>query len=173
MNRHISLSLQYCHASSSCCSSCAGSGRYDSKKSHQKFLFYSVNNNFITVKSRTTAAASSGENNTKINDNAKEEQKIILTNTNNNNNANTIAKITTKIRTNAGTKLRIRQHAILLASKFQEPVNLNPNWVKDTCTNPNLLLFLDADCAKGSFLLQIAKQREGKEKKQENMIILA
>jgi tRNA (guanine-N7-)-methyltransferase len=53
------------------------------------------------------------------------------------------------------SKLRIRQHVNPLARKFQQPVNL-PDW-HSIYGNFNLPLHLDIGCARGQFVLEMAK----------------
>lgn len=54
---------------------------------------------------------------------------------------------------------RSRQHVNPLASKFQQPTVLSPNWPSDVFTDLNRPLFLDIGCARGGFLVDIASQR--------------
>jgi tRNA (guanine-N7-)-methyltransferase len=54
---------------------------------------------------------------------------------------------------------RARQHVNPLASKFQQPTALTPDWPRDTYDDMSRPLFLDIGCSRGGFLVDIAKQR--------------
>jgi tRNA (guanine-N7-)-methyltransferase len=53
--------------------------------------------------------------------------------------------------------LRSRQHVNPLARRFQMPTLLSPDWPKDTFDDMSRPLFLDIGCAKGGFLVDVAK----------------
>jgi tRNA (guanine-N7-)-methyltransferase len=53
--------------------------------------------------------------------------------------------------------LRSRQHVNPLARRFQMPTLLSPDWPKDTFNDMSRPLFLDIGCAKGGFMLDVAK----------------
>lgn len=54
---------------------------------------------------------------------------------------------------------RARQHVNPLASKFQKPTVLSPEWPTDVYKDMNRPLFLDIGCARGGFLVDIASRR--------------
>lgn len=54
---------------------------------------------------------------------------------------------------------RSRQHVNPLASKFQKPTVLSPEWPKGVFENFTRPLFLDIGCSRGGFLLGMAKKR--------------
>ncbi|KAL3941489.1 MAG: hypothetical protein SGBAC_004158 [Bacillariaceae sp.] len=51
---------------------------------------------------------------------------------------------------------RARQHVNPLASKFQQPTTLTPNWPQDTFDDLSKPLFLDIGCSRGGFLIDMA-----------------
>jgi tRNA (guanine-N7-)-methyltransferase len=54
---------------------------------------------------------------------------------------------------------RSRQHVNPLASKFQQPTVLSPDWPSDVFKDLSRPLFLDIGCARGGFLVDFASQR--------------
>jgi len=54
---------------------------------------------------------------------------------------------------------RSRQHVNPLASKFQQPTVLSPNWPLDVFSDYSRPIFLDIGCARGGFLVDFASQR--------------
>lgn len=54
---------------------------------------------------------------------------------------------------------RARQHVNPLASKFQQPTVLSPEWPLDVFRDYSRPLFLDIGCARGGFLVDFASQR--------------
>lgn len=54
---------------------------------------------------------------------------------------------------------RSRQHVNPLASKFQQPTTLTPEWPRDVFDDLSRPLFLDIGCSRGGFLVDFASQR--------------
>jgi len=54
-------------------------------------------------------------------------------------------------------RLKVRQHVNPLASKYQVPVTLDPDWMEKTFPNPQQPVHIDVGCAKGTWALQFAK----------------
>lgn len=54
---------------------------------------------------------------------------------------------------------RSRQHVNPLASKFQQPTVLSPQWPRDVFNDLSRPLFVDIGCSRGGFLVDFASQR--------------
>jgi tRNA (guanine-N7-)-methyltransferase len=69
------------------------------------------------------------------------------------------------------TKTRFRQHVNPLARNYQIPTAIPDAWPCDgTFTDPSLPLHIDIGCAKGGFILKLARERSSSDKPKHNYL---
>ena len=106
-------------------------------------------NNIILSKSAQSARLHA--TNIDIDDNITTDQPTSLIDT----NTNTIPL--------KSTKIKVRQHVNPLSSTYQKPIDLPTTWLQPTpigiaFANPKQPLYLDIGCAKGTWLLNMARE---------------
>ena len=74
----------------------------------------------------------------------------------NNNSPTFIDKSSLKIPIEGSLRTKVRQHVNPLASKYQQPCELDDNWLNKVYENSQSNIIIDIGCAKGTFCLKYA-----------------